>query len=562
MPKRTASQSGLTTGDHNPDNNDHNEKRQRQTSVEDLRQVLAAQDITERTTSKKLSLLVKLKIPEHLRYDFELILQTPTASVAAPGADPRNATKSRQHRKIFLAPLTRAALARPGFSMTTALCPHVDVLLRVVSFLPSRTIINLYSISAPFHYQFNSRYETFILHATREWCPNAEKIWPWRFYGKLCIKDPALRVPSTYQAGQNIKDGAAVPPTASSQSSSATTSFASSATASFASTATASFSSTSTISPAATPAPLSSHYGHSEPHRPIKRIPSLRWLSMCVYRHLIIKEIIAYLICASLPIPAQACYVALQKVWFLLDLPLSSLRIALLRNEAYFTKVDIWALHVFFVKLDMYWTDPINCTGGERMVRKYLLMEPSLTTMWDFMRGEDGDKSVDMLRLWVKHGYQPAARGVRPETERDQEAWDNVEKYKVMGVPLKMCGRGGYELYGLGEQMLLRPDELVIREGVRRGYGFETQIFRMMVYGTVDGHLRAPRKWRLEQMLPSLVIAKELADLRSAEERREEQRKIESGEAHGVSLETDESEGEEGEEEDRGNVVGLQMDVD
>lgn len=409
------------------------------------------------------SLIVKLKIPEHLIFDFGLITEVPTPSPLRPQR-PRHDSRddlSRKLRNIFLTPQERAHNRRPGFCIITSLCQHVDVLLNVVRFLPPRTIINLYSISAPFHYQFNSRYQTFILHATRVWSPSAELIYPWRCYSSLCIKDPALRLPSTHpHTSADIRDLAA-----------------------------------------RAPHPDSPH------NLPIKPIPSLRWLSMVVYRSLAIREILAHLLAAALPCPS-ACIPALSKLWFLMDLPLSAPRVSLIQSRAYFTDRDLWALQLFLLKLEMYFTDPLAFNGGEFEVVHYLLQERGLSPLWDFLRGKDGTRRVDMLRLWVRHGYVPRPRGEggAPESEEERVAWDRVGEMEVMGVPVGMCGKAGYELYGLGERRLIGPEDLVIRESVRRGLGLEGRIMQMMKWGTMDRHLRPIRKVKLEEVSPSLVL--------------------------------------------------------
>ncbi|PNS16475.1 hypothetical protein CAC42_209 [Sphaceloma murrayae] len=468
MAKRTASQSGRDDAEIN---SDRSSKRPR--TVEELTS-LQSEPAPSATSPPRQDLVVKLKIPAHLHYDLAIILQAdprPAHGVSSSAFEAKQlAVAVNASREILLDPLTRAALATPGFSMITALCDHIDVLLRVVSFMPSRAIINLYSISAPFHYHFNSRYETFILAGTQLWAPNAEDIWPWKHYRTLCISDPALRLPSTYVSAHSIRDGAAAPtmtqpPTTSSP-----------------------------------PAPFTSHHGSNDP-LPVKPIPSLRYLSMCVYRHLVIKEIIALLISASHVVPATATALALQKVWFLLDIPVSAPRLGLIQNRAYFTDTDLWALHLFFVKLDMYWTDPVNYLGGEKMVREYLMQERTLSTLWDFLRGRR-NASVDMLSLWVKHGYTPRERIYGPLTKEGQEAWENKAEYTIMDVPVAMCGRGGYELYGLGRARLIRPDELVMREQVRRQLRLEATMFKFIRYGYMDEHLRPVRKWELEELLP------------------------------------------------------------
>ncbi|KAH0130569.1 hypothetical protein KCU67_g16888, partial [Aureobasidium melanogenum] len=81
------------------------------------------------------------------------------------------------------------------FNLLTGLASHVDILLQITSYLPPQTLLNLYSVSAPFHYVMDSHFTAFIKAATFIWAPNADKCFPWWCYRQLCIEDPALRRP-------------------------------------------------------------------------------------------------------------------------------------------------------------------------------------------------------------------------------------------------------------------------------------------------------------------------------------------------------------------------------
>lgn len=360
----------------------------------------------------------------------------PTATTGSQDGDEMTPTGTlttdlpiRAHR-IFL---SKQHNIKNHFSVFNALLDRVDILLEIVKFLPPGTIRNLYSISAPFHYQFNSHYGSFILAATRIWAPQAETIHPWRCYGHLCIPDPAQRLPSTH-------------PSRAADPSSASTN-------------------TDTEMPDVPPP----HLPDPQPtQRRSKMIPSLRWLTMVVYRTLIIREIAAHLTASGFPVPARGTSLALRKMWLLLDLQTNIHRIALIQNEDYFTKYDLYFFLHLCVKLDMHYTDPVAFVGGEGVVRKYLLGERTFSTMWDWLRGVDGTSKLDVLRLWVRHGYGPVRRGPFPETAEEAKAWEGVKEATVVGVPVNMCGRWGNELLGRGPNKLLRPDQLVMREGVRR----------------------------------------------------------------------------------------------
>lgn len=69
----------------------------------------------------------------------------------------------------------------------------IHLLHHFISFLNLPSLISLYTISKPFHFYLNTSYTAAVLSSVRTWAPGAETIYPWRCYKTLCIKDPAQR---------------------------------------------------------------------------------------------------------------------------------------------------------------------------------------------------------------------------------------------------------------------------------------------------------------------------------------------------------------------------------
>ena len=207
-----------------------------------------------------------------------------------------------------------------------------------------------------------------------------------------------------------------------------------------------------------------------------------------------------------------------QKLWLILDIQVNGARILLMHNSAYFTAQNLFNLQLFFVKLDMLYQDPIHSHGGEWRMRECLLAERTLTTLWNYLRRADGRTRLDILRLWVKHGYKRPAPEF-PMREDEQAAHDAKIKLPIMGVPAALVGRWGMECWGLGNVPLLRPDELLMREGARRGVELHRYYLRMMAAGYVDSHLRPIPVPKPEEAVLSLVRRKKNREL-AAEERR------------------------------------------
>ena len=91
-----------------------------------------------------------------------------------------------------------------------------------------------------------------------------------------------------------------------------------------------------------------------------------------------------------------------------------------------------------------------------------------------------------------------------------------------MGVPMSMCGRAGWELYGLGKKKLIRVETLVLGEGVRRGLELERYVVKMMRYGFMTKDFKALNvKFSEEIYLPEKRWARELRILRAKERAKE-----------------------------------------
>ena len=235
----------------------------------------------------------------------------------------------------------------------------------------------------------------------------------------------------------------------------------------------------------------------------------------------------------------------LQRLWFLLDLPVNTHRIALIHNPTYFPPLTLNQATLFFLKLDMAFTDP--CTpsypidhpnflhhpakyaGGQPSgvhLRKMLLAERQMTSLWRVLRGwtpDSRDPAIamtrcDLLRLWIRHKFQ------WPEGTSE-----SVKGMKVMDILPHEIGTAGLERTGVAfhdlhdpatntttkvpvmdpsitsrqaplypharklilpntkpREQLLRPDELVMRECIKRQQSMHTKWAEMMLYGFTD----------------------------------------------------------------------------
>lgn len=378
------------------------------------------------------------------------------------------------------------------FSVLNALCRHNDLILHVVSFMTIPSLISLYVISKPFHWLFNRHHTAFILAIVRTWAPDSEIVFPWRCYKSLCIKDPVLRQKSQWAGREH-------------------------------------------------------ELRMKETHDDLRDVPSLHWLQMVIWRHGVAKDTLLQLAMQGLRCPKGTLDVV-KRMWFIMDLPLNAHRIALCRSEKYITDQTIKRATILFLKVDMSFTDPAgqvfapadtntNTSAYPRNLERHgfigcglretLMAERQLTSLWRVIRGWSPDPTkgttsmsrLDVLKLWVRHKYKP----------RDSLP-DDVKKLPIMGIPWWEVGTAGLERTGVtfynldGKQtaatnpglagrsyekhqnqqilyphrkriivpndkpreLLLRPDELMIREAIRRKMKMHEQWVKMMLWGFCD----------------------------------------------------------------------------
>lgn len=424
----------------------------------------------------------------------------PVATRKAPEPSVEGSTSLKQLRSAsYLLNKPKLQTTKESFSLIESICRDTDLLRHVVSFLNVPSVVSLYAISKLFHHQFNTHHTAFILSNMRTWAPNADKIYPWRCYKSLCVKDP------TGQQKQRLEGKEAQV---------------------------------------------------NKKNDDIRDVPSLRWLQMVVWREGVCRDMLIQLSTQALKCPPGTLD-AIKHMWFIHDLPLNAHRIALIRNTDYISNSVLTKLTFFLLKLDMFLTDPsqppytfdptnprrypaqfAGGNGSGVALRKMLLAERQLTPLWRVIRGWTWDMTqpqipmtrLDMLRLWVRHKYQIPA-----------DAPENVKRQSIMGIPWHEVGTAGLERTGVsfedvgGKQVpishpsilakgqsgqsiyphrrrivlanekpreqLLRPDELVIRECVRRKMGMHKKWAMMMLWGFCDESGKALPVFNEEQYL-------------------------------------------------------------
>jgi hypothetical protein len=201
----------------------------------------------------------------------------------------------------------------------------------------------------------------------------------------------------------------------------------------------------------------------------IRSVPSFRWLRMVLFREQVVAQIIRLLAYEGHHLP-RGTSSAIKKIWFTLDVADNARRISLFHNAAFWTNRDLVLATMFLFKLDMRFTHPVN-GAGETHLRNMMMAQRTLTVLRDVLQRKRMRTRLEMMRMYVLWRWIP-----RPANRH----------MTVLSVPPEKQGRLQYEGWGAGSQLLLRPDELLLRESVRRQLPHLERFFDLALWGHID----------------------------------------------------------------------------
>ncbi|EEH33289.2 hypothetical protein PAAG_04342 [Paracoccidioides lutzii Pb01] len=295
-----------------------------------------------------------------------------------------------------------------SFNIFQEFLKRPDMVLVLAHHMRVQELLILYRVSRDFHNIINSRFRTVIQAQATLRAPQSAEIFPPRCYAKLCNSDPGLR-----------------------------------------------------------PHPVASRAAWGE----VRKVPSFRWLLMVCYREMVCHQIITILAEDGVPVPDR-CESVIKKIWFLMDIPDNARRIALVQNREIFTNADIFFAVLFFVKLDMRFTDPVTGSGKDGM-RRMLLSQPSLTLLWRTLKRTALVSKLQVMKTFARWKYEP------PPMFRGMS---------VFGVPADQVGTLQYQAWGrtANRVRLQRPDELLLKESVRRQMSLHRNYSDMFFWGYLN----------------------------------------------------------------------------
>ncbi|MCJ1310733.1 hypothetical protein MMC25_004399 [Agyrium rufum] len=202
----------------------------------------------------------------------------------------------------------------------------------------------------------------------------------------------------------------------------------------------------------------------------IRNVPSFRWARFVLYREHVVEDIIHLLAIEGHHLPPGSS-ASVKKVWFLMDIGDNARRIGVVRNRSIWSNQDLFYATMLFVKLDMRFNDPVQGNGSPDL-RRMLLAQRSLSTLWRVLRREELTSNLELAMMYLQWKYTP----------QDQV----LQGQDTIGVPGSKLGKLQYEGWGKGENILLRPDEIIMRESIRRKLGFQRKYLDMILYGYID----------------------------------------------------------------------------
>ncbi|KAL1953020.1 hypothetical protein VTO42DRAFT_3770 [Malbranchea cinnamomea] len=302
-----------------------------------------------------------------------------------------------------------AAMDEPAsFNVFQAMLKEPVLIINLARHLRVQELLILYTICKPFHEIVKLRLTSVILAQAKIRAPEGCKLFPWRCYGRVCMDDPAGR---PHQVPEEAAKGV------------------------------------------------------------IRKVPTFRWLKMICFREMVVHEIMTIMEEDGTGMPDQ-CETAIKKVWFLMDIPDNHRRRALVRNREIFTDIDLFFITLFFVKLDMRFTDPITGGSGDGM-RRMLLAQPSLTALWRTLKRIALITKEDVIEMFIRWKYE-------------MSPLQAIEG--VMGIPPEEIGIVQYEYWGRRGRgtKLEQVDDLLLLESIRRGLNLEEAYPDMFLWGYVN----------------------------------------------------------------------------
>jgi len=213
-------------------------------------------------------------------------------------------------------------------------------------------------------------------------------------------------------------------------------------------------------------------------------VPGFRWVGMVLARQKVVRGILGQLAVEGHRVP-KGVEETLCKFWVVMEMHSTLVRTAFLQDREIWTDADIRNFHLFLVKLDMRFSDPILGSGWCAFSHA-LLTQRSLRPLWAVLTGKVV-LDYDRLTNLVVRTY-PA-----DDMDTDTMPWlddevDNEVPERLWGIQMKE----GWDPNGGRMESCV---DMVIAEGVRRELHVQKHLLNFVRFGH-EKDMRVARKWR------------------------------------------------------------------
>ncbi|KAF3760143.1 hypothetical protein M406DRAFT_238095, partial [Cryphonectria parasitica EP155] len=313
-----------------------------------------------------------------------------------------------------------------------SLCSNWWLMIEVTKHLSVEDIVKLYSVSRTFHNLVNSRFQSAIAAWAQHKSPSGWNVFYWKCYSKYTILDPEGK---TWEKDSSLIASIPRPPWARPEKTKAT-------------------------------------------QCEVRRVPGFKYLSMLVERETRTRDILACLARAGHRLP-RTMHITLKKMWMLMDMATNALRRAFIHNTELWTERDLYNAQMFYVKLQMRFNEPIFGPGSRALVDTFLGARQGFTPLWQLLRRKKYTQPEEVIQQRLRYFVKP----------------DVIQHYLVLGeaffgVHPSDLGEEHREGWGAGYLHLMRPDELVVEECVRRQLDMKRHLIHMVFWGHVDWRRR------------------------------------------------------------------------
>ncbi|KAL7925490.1 hypothetical protein ACQKWADRAFT_318991 [Trichoderma austrokoningii] len=218
----------------------------------------------------------------------------------------------------------------------------------------------------------------------------------------------------------------------------------------------------------------------------IRKVPGLKYLQLVLGRDKYCKEILAIMARCGHRMP-KTMHHSLLRLWLLMDISTSHQRQAMLRMTHLFKDVDLYNMQMFIIKLGMLFNDPVYGPCKYDLVQ-LMLGQKGLYKLWQLLTRKKFNKLSEILELKLRYDFNFFSEG---------GYWLENMLSQIQGIPFQEVGQQHKEGWGAGRSHLLRPDEVIPIEAVRRGLHLDDHLSQMMIWGYFD--------WRTgENLVPSM----------------------------------------------------------